>query len=164
VIAPLRKSHGLAAASLAVVLPVVISAGLAARAERPTLDLPEPLRAKDSSLPVVLFDRADLWSGAPVRTLLATDEAGGFATRAAVRLTVEGAGDAPDLLVYWSANPAAAGVSEGVLLGAVAGGAPAWFPLPGAALHSGGRLTLYSLGHDEVIATAELPAAGGARR
>jgi hypothetical protein len=56
---------------------------------------------------------------------------------------------APDVVVIWSAGAR----EDGVLLGALAGTQPREFVLPGPR----GVLFLDSLGHDELLGSAELP-------
>lgn len=74
----------------------------------------------------------------------------------------------PDVLAYWSAQGAAAGRAlpgDVHLLGSVSAQRDNYLPLPlwpASSRVDEGFLILYSLGHHEVVASAAVPALGGA--
>jgi hypothetical protein len=159
VIRPLRVLHRRAVIVLAVALPVLFALGLAARRGPRTEAPPAALLPPPAAEPVHATDLGALWPDFAVGAELGTDPAD--PGRLLLRLIPGAPVEAPDLLVYWAAAPAAAGrlPADAVLLGALAGTAPASYPLPAGAAH-GGRLILYSLGWGRLLATAPLKRPG----
>lgn len=105
--------------------------------------------------------REDLFGAFPARVLVRVD---GTLELAPLRPI-----DRPELLLYWSAlqSPADSSIgakpdrlpSDALLLGRIAGTGTHHFRLPDEALRAGsssGRLVLFSLGHQEIVATAAM--------
>ncbi len=127
----LRTRHRRIFLLLAAVLPAVVVLGLSGRPRFPLVPGPALLSGESSTLD---------FGGLPVR-----------ATRDGSQLLLQPERDpaAPDVVVIWSA----AGLQDGVVIGTLAGRQPRQVALPGPR----GRLFLYSLGHDELLGSAELP-------
>jgi hypothetical protein len=153
-IAELRRVHRFSSVALAVAVPVVFAAAIGARPDAPV----------NASLPSVAHDpyaRAThplAWSRPDIRAelVLAADDSSTVSIDAS-SLAVE-----PTVLVYWletgeTSEPPAAGR----LLGAVRGTGPQTIALPAGAALRGGSVALYSLAHEEVVATAMIAAQGG---
>lgn len=144
-IQPLRNWHRWTFEVLGILLPIVFLAGLAAR----------PSGTKSTSLPPALsgqkiFETASAWKNHSITTTLFTDGP-------AVLLQLEPAARlvSPDLLLYWSSEPAptADGIeSNATLLGSFEPGRR--YLLPREAKR--GRLLLYSLAHRKLVDSAVL--------
>jgi hypothetical protein len=179
VIRPLRRRHRQVWGALAVVLPAVYVAALAARPAPPRLDpLPPALVSGVPEGAAELGVRDNLWRGAVLRTRLLALPGGGLA----VELAASAVPAVPTPLVYWSSGAEAASAgetaerpgeapglcaheglpAEATLLGPLGFGGPTVLPLPEAARTGAGRLLLWSFGHGRVVAWAELPASGAA--
>ena len=157
-IAPLRRRHRWMTASLAAVLPVLSVAALAARPDEPLAErLPSSLAAPAAG--EVEADLGELLADPAVAVRARTDGA-------AWRLELDPARPIalPEVLVYWSASPSAGGglPEDAYLLGGLAGDRARSFALPADALGRAGALVLYSLGHQQVVASTRLPAIGRA--
>ena len=98
----------------------------------------------------------ELWGELELETRLVSTSDGARAIELTPRVDLQ----RPDTLLYW--QPAGATeLSDGsLLLGSVAGTQRRRFALPARAGDEPGTLVLYSLGHSEVVATAELAAFG----
>ena len=153
-IAPLRRWHRRAFGVLAFVVPAILVAAIAARPEAPVNaalpsdSQPSPVRAARQ----IAWSRPDVVSSLELRTDGATE----------IAFDPQSLATEPSVLVYWldpddPSDPPAAGR----LLGAVRGTGRQRFLLPADAATRGGRLALYSLAHDEVIATATIVSTGG---
>lgn len=157
-IRPLRTRHRVMVTALAVALPLLFVAGLLARTPPAEMEvLPEVLRPFSEAYPALLGEEPDLWGDVAIVTRLHADAVP--ASRLAVELRPEADLKTPDVLVYWHAGTvAAAGAipDDAYLLGALAGVHARRFALPDTALRVDGRLILYSLGHQQTIATARL--------
>lgn len=152
-IAPLRRWHRRAFGALAIAVPAILVAAIAARPDAPV----NAALPSDSQSGQVRATRQLAWSRTDVDSDLSITAVGADISIEAGSLATE-----PNVLVYWleageSEEPPAAGR----LLGAVRGTGRQRIPLPADAAARGGRLALYSLAHDEVIATATLAASGG---
>ena len=147
----LRLRHTRIWLVLAIVLPVGYAASLAGRVGIPE-DPGEGLRTPDLPGSAIL-ELAGGWGGLPIRGRgFARPEAGPW-------LELQPLEDLrrPDVLVYWTARLGERGVPDGAhLLGALAGTQRRRFALPEAAA-DGGHLLLYSLGHQQRVASAPLP-------
>ena len=158
-IRPLRTRHRVMVTVLAVALPVLFVAGLLARKPLVGMDAtPEALQPFSETYPMLLTETPDLWGEFAIQTRLHADTAP--ASRLAVELHPEAYLKAPDVLVYWNVDtPLAEGaIPDGAyLLGTLAGTQARHFALPDTALHTDGHLILYSLAHQQTIATARLP-------
>jgi hypothetical protein len=128
-IRPLRRAHRAVVTTLAVLLPVLVVAGLAARREVPASM--ESMRLSP-------------------RPATREEETPGVIVRWEKRLERL---PAPDVLVYWSREPVAGSElpRDAVLLGRFVPGV-----LPRPASRSAGYLILYSLARREVLDTARL--------
>lgn len=128
-IRPLRRAHRAIVTTLALVLPVLVGAALAARREVPASTTSAGLSPRPATLggqsPVVIVR----WEKGLQRL------------------------PAPDVLVYWSREPVVGSKlpRDAVLVGRFAPGV-----LPRPASRSAGYLILYSLAHQEVIDAARL--------
>lgn len=157
-IRPLRRAHLVAWAVLALALPVGIGAALWARAPVPRVQQLWELDAPAAGAPVAELPGA--WGVLPIRTRLLRSPS---SKELALELWPARDLRRPDVLVYGSAEAAPPGASlpdSAYLLGALAGDRPRRFTLPSQLARSGGWLHLYSLGHQERIASARLPATG----
>lgn len=153
-IAELRRVHRCASVALAVAVPVILTAALAVRPDDPV----------NASLPVdtytseILVTHPLFWSRPDIRAelVVATDGS------AAISIDVPSLAVEPSVLVYWletdeTSEPPAAGR----LLGAVRGSGIQRIVLPADAAIRGGTVALFSLGHDEVVASAAIAGSGG---
>jgi hypothetical protein len=149
----LRVRHRRTWFALAVLVPGVLLAGLAARGDVPV----DAGATERGHLPGPTSE--------PVATGLADADpaiAGGRWSDAEGRLwlDLEPTRDlaAPDVLVYWTVRPDAGeeDLSDAWLLGALRGRARVRMALPEGAAGGAGTLLLYSLGHRELVASAPL--------
>lgn len=161
-IAPLRRRHRAVTTALLAVVPLLYLAAVAVRSEAPVMaELPAPLAgeapAGGTSAGRVLLEADDLFDRAPITVRLRAgggDDGDGRILELAPRAPLA----EPEALAYYSGEPAGAGLpGSAVLLGAMDGTRPRAFPLPAAAA-GGGWVSIYALGHQEVVASAELPA------
>ena len=154
-IRPLRRLHRWAITVLAVVVPVLFAVGLAARRPNPVSALPAALAPPSSEL-VGVRSLGDLWPGLAVDARIGFDPADP-SRRLLVLIPAEPL-QAPDPLVFWSAERTMASLPpSAVLLGGLAGAAPQTFQLPAAARPGPGFLILYSLAWGRVLAATALP-------
>ncbi len=157
-IRPLRTRHRVMVTVLAVTLPVLFVAGLLARKPPVEMEaLPEALQPFSETYPTLLAETPDLWGELAIITRLHAN--GAPASRLAVELHPEADLKTPDVLVYWHTDtpPAEGVVPDGAyLLGTLAGTRTRRFSLPDTALHTDGHLILYSLAHQQTIATVML--------
>ena len=155
-IRPLRRRHRVVTVSLALVVPALFAAGLAVRTpSTPAMDeLPAALLHQEPELPELVLDRDDLWQGLDLPTRI-----GRGAEGAVIEIGIEGGLGKPDVLLYWSEErPSAGSLPEGAyLVGVLVGNGPTRLRLPDLAIERGGHLLLYSLGHQELLSSAELP-------
>jgi hypothetical protein len=146
-------------ASLAVVVPVVFLAALAARTAPPRMD-PVP-QGSAQRPPADGPDWLALEPALPARIRYRRD-----ATRFFLDWFPAKDLQRPDALLYWS-RLVPVGVStlpaDAVLLGAVAGSQPRSFGVSEDVATTSGFLLLYSLGHGENLGHAPIPAAADAR-
>ena len=165
-IAPLRRRHRLMTMALAIAVPVLYVVALAARPDEPvTPQLPAALAPAPAG--EVDNDFGELFSDPPIVVRSRTD--GSRQRRAGVppkwwlELEPRAPLARPEVLVYWSKSPATDRLPEDAwLIGGLAGDRVRAFELPLEAMGLAGYLVLYSLGHQEVVASAELPAFGQA--
>ena len=157
-IRPLRTRHRVMVTVLAVTLPILFVAGLLARKPPAEMEaLPKAIQPFSEAYPTLLAEAPNLWGELAIITRLHADATP--ASHLAVELHPEVYLKAPDVLVYWhlGALPAEDTIpDEAYLLGALAGTRTRHFALPDTALHTDGHLILYSLGHQQTIATARL--------
>ena len=156
----LRRRHRRMIAVLCVVAPAIFVAGLAARRSAPVT--PVPLAIADPGPPLTHLIRAlpHLFSSPPIDGRLLADTAP--PTRAGIELLPMDDPREPDLLVYWSRDPADSNPVDAQLIGSMDGRRRRVFVLPDDALDHGGALLLYSLAHQKLVAAAPLPSAGSA--
>lgn len=157
-IAPLRRRHRLTTTVLALAVPVLYGIALTGRPAEPTADALPPALAGASPAGELIHDYGALFAGQAVATRLR-----GAGPDRWIELEPRGPIARPEVLVYWTpetAGPADRLPQDAFLLGALAGLRPRTFAVPAGALGRDGRLVLYSLGHQEVVATAQLPAVG----
>ncbi len=154
-IAPLRRRHRVMVTLLLIAVPVGLVLALAARPPVPVVEgLPAALAAGPG------FGGGDVESydvfgelGVAVRSYHAADGA-------VLELTPAEPLARPDVLVYWSGETASDRLPDGaVLLGALSDRART-YSVPAAAAGRAGHLVLYSLGHQEVVASGAVPAMG----
>ena len=155
-IRPLRRRHRFIVSALAVLLPLAFVFALSARKTSALMrDLPLALSKQASSFPRVLWEKENLWSDLKMSTRVCGDELP--PTQLALELHPFEDLKAPDVLVYWSPQNSGEELNEAYLLGALAGRHKRSWPLPQAALQSEGKIVLYSLGHQQILASAALP-------
>lgn len=160
-IAPLRKRHLLAFASLAVLLPTVYGAALLARVPPARMELPAELALDKALGPATqLRSWAVLWPGELLgaRLFVTGSDTGDANGTRALRLEPAGALHHPDLLVYWSPEPVTAlpGLMRAWLLGSVDPTRPRTFALPPEAIREPGHAVLFSLAEQRVLASTPL--------
>jgi len=157
-IRPLRQRHRLIISTLAVLLPLAFVLGLSARKTSPTMrETPPALRPEPFSLPRVLFEKEDLWSGMKITTRVCAEALP--ATRLVLELQPQEDLHSPDILVYWSPQISGSAhelLKEAHLLGTLAGRQKHSWLLSGTMVQAEGTLILYSLGHQTVLASALL--------
>jgi hypothetical protein len=156
VIRPLRSRHRAVFVGLVATLPLLFAGALLWRNPVPAVEA--HVGPSVAGLEEVFVGRDDLWRGLPIRTSLYRGP-----QRVTVLLQAREEIGRPDLLVYWSG---AAETPDGlpgdvVLLGRLAGLRRSRFDLPVGA-GATGRLILYSLAHQEVVAGLALSDAGAA--
>lgn len=140
-IARLRRRHASLIGSVTIVVPVLVVLALALRPEAPIMVTAGTVPATDEWTP--------LDPGESLHALLESE-----GNREWLHLVREGAFVAPDVLVYWSSERIAADEPfpvSAVLLGALEGVGAQTLNLP--ARDVSGVLTLYSLGHQAIVAT-----------
>ena len=135
--------------ALGVLMPIAFAAGIAARRSVPVVtSVSSELVRNAADFGAVDWAKADLWPGQHIITSLRRAPAGSVAVELMFRDLAR-----PDVLVYWAPGNDAVGQrlpDNARLLGALSDRAPLPFP---AELHGEtGRLLLYSLAHNEVVA------------
>ncbi|MFN0124288.1 MAG: hypothetical protein ACKV2V_27630 [Blastocatellia bacterium] len=150
----LRKRHYLMLHALAIAAPLLFIAGLVVRRDIPaSTALPAPRENQPVSGAAVV-DEANLWQGASLRTRVLPAN-NGFVLELQPATDL----DAPDVLLYWSAQAGDGQPNDAaILLGTLHGHQTTRFPLPARVAAGGGQLALYSLAHRRTLATAALPA------
>ena len=159
-IAPLRRRHRWTTAVLAVAVPVLYVVALAARPDEPVVVSlppewsPAPAGKVEADLGLLIED--------PPVVVRARGDGSSDVKSWGLELEPIEPIARPKMLVYWSASPPTAGrlPEAATLLGGLAGRHARTFELPVAARGHAGTLVLYSLGHQEIVASAPLPAIG----
>ena len=148
----LRQRHRRIVCTLAVILPVAFAAGLLARRPVPVVaNAPSGLAERSGVFGAVAWRKGDLWPDHHIITTLRRDPTG----VASVELEP---GDLvkPDVLAYWVAggNSAVTGLPDNArLLGALSDPLP--LRIPADARAETGRLMLYSLADQEIVAVSQ---------
>lgn len=151
----LRQVHRRIFIGLAVLIPAGFITAIAARRPIPVADsLPAALAGAATDFKTVLWTRQDFFRQAGISTRLVGD--GVAKGKLAVTFEAPNNFAKPDLLVYWAQGTK--GVPDALpgnsqLLGAFAGQAPLQLPLD--AMNIEGRLILYSLADQEVVAVSQ---------
>lgn len=155
-IQPLRQRHRFIIITLAALLPLAFVFALRARKTAPLMrELPSALRHAAASFPRVLWEKENLWPTLKMSTRVCAEA---FPpAQLALELHPHEDLNASDILVYWSPKSSGENLNEAYLLGTLAGKHKRSWPLPQAALQTEGRIVLYSLGHQKVLASAALP-------
>lgn len=155
----LRQRHRNLIVILAVILPVSFLAGLATRSSAPQRqDIPPFLINELPAFPRVLFENGNLWGGHNILTRVCADDMP--PQRLIVELQPQDELVKPDILVYWHEPATDSGnqlPENAYLLGALTGKQLRRFALPEAARMVEGKLVLFSLAHQQIVATALLP-------
>src|SRR6266436_5958076 len=150
-IRPLRKRHRRMVIVLGVLLPVAFAVGIAARKPLPGMtSLPKELVGSPQKFAVTQWERADLFTKAPIQVRLLRESAG--AGHLAVEFSAAKDFVKPDLIVYWvtgSQNITDTLPENARLLGTFSSSVALWLS-PDAAPGSGG-LVLYSLADQEIV-------------
>jgi hypothetical protein len=147
----LRKRHRRVFAVLGVALPIAFVVGIAARQPVPVMDgAPLGIAGTASDLGQVVWSKEDLWPGNRLITILRRNAAGSVALELRASDLTK-----PDLLVYWAEGKG--GTTDKLpdkarLLGAWVNRAP--LRIPGDLRGAAGRLVLYSLADQEVVAVS----------
>jgi hypothetical protein len=147
-IQPLRSVHRCVFSGLAVLLPAIFLAGLAARYSRPRTSMEAPQLPSSARL---VLKSDELWKKHPIRSQFYRDANDPHGVHVVLRPLREV--NEPDLLLYWSAAEARGGAlpAEAQLLGSLVAG-KAW-PLPQEAGPTS-HLILYSLAHQVTVDSA----------
>jgi len=150
-IRPLRQRHRVIVGTLGVLLPLAFAGGLVARKPVPVAaDVPPALASPGNDFGSVIWTKSDVWPGQAIMTRLRRGAARSLAVELLFREFAK-----PDVLVYWVAGKDSAGErlpENARLLGALSNRAP--LPLPADARGEAGRLVLYSLADQEVVAVS----------
>jgi len=151
-IRPLRQRHRRMLIVLGVFLPVAFAIGIAARKPVPDMtSLPKELVTSRQKFAATEWERADLFTKAPIQVRLLRESAG--AGHFAVEFSAAKDFVKPDLIVYWvagSPNTVDQLPDNARLLGVFSPSAP--LPLPQPAASMTGALVLYSLADQEIVA------------
>lgn len=156
-ISPLRKRHRTIISVLMVIVPVLFVGALLVRPEIPVMETTPDLHVTDTLVyEQVLFEADDLWGEKAITTRLKGDQTP--ALHLAIELEPETPLNLADPLVYWDPSGATTGQlpASAYLLGPMPGTGSRQFSLPDTARFINGRLLLYSLAHQELIASATL--------
>ncbi|HTF88440.1 MAG TPA: hypothetical protein VK843_08525 [Planctomycetota bacterium] len=149
----LRSRHRRTFVLLAVVLPIGLAMAFSSRVSvpaSPSVPQADRLVARPIDAPV----RDAVVTSARAQLRLRIWSPGTDGTRV-LELTPRRDLELPDVLVYWSATDSNEGLpAKSLLLGSLAGTEARLFSLPKEA--RGGRLFLYSLAHQELVASLEL--------
>ncbi len=155
-IAPLRRRHRLMTASLAVVVPVLYVVALTARPDEPVAQLPAALASPPAG--ELDNDFGELFTDPQIVVRSRSD-----GTTWWLELEPRRPIARPEVLAYWSRSAATGRLPEDAyLIGSLTGDRTRAFELPREALGRAGTLVLYSLGHQEIVASTRLPAFGWA--
>jgi hypothetical protein len=162
-----RRRHLAVFSALAVVLPTLFVSALLSRDPLPVEDaIPTALDLRESPPAVegLAWTRTGaLWDALGIEVAAVPGD--GRVERVGLRPTRDP--QLPKALVYWApgTEPRGALPEDAVLVGSLAGGRPVLLALPGEAAAVAGRLVVYSLGHQRVMAESEAPRirAGGER-
>jgi len=149
-IQPLRTVHRRTFATLALLLPAIVLAGLSSRHQA----VPPAASAKQQTSSTELIRSSSrMWRTRAIRTEFYA--CSNVPEKLFVALKPARELSEPDLLLYWSAGgPSGDSVpADARLLGAFSPGKALALPAEAA---QGGRLTLYSLGHQSVVDTAPM--------
>jgi len=151
---PLRQRHRRTVIALGLVLPVVLTFGIAARKPAPIVaSLPGELTAPQFGSATTVWDRSDLFAKTTIQArLLRENNSSG---RFALKLSAHQDFVKPDLLVYWVAQNSKTTETipdNAVLLGVFSAG-PLFFS--GKESNGDGRLLLYSLANQEIVAESK---------
>ena len=156
VIRPLRKRHGLMIITLSVVIPATFAVGIATRKAVPALSVAIPGLSAGAPHREEVWSRDDLWEKKAIRTRILNRGAG--IGQLAVELTSKDQIVRPDVLIYWL--PGRRKIEnvlpdDAILLGSFAPSLPMPLPLSQQTAKSVGRLLLYSLGDQEIVAVSK---------
>lgn len=154
----LRRRHRVMTTAIAIILPLLFMAGIAARKAIPRMEIPPALAPAEEKFSELIFRKSNFWPELDIAARVFADSIP--PSRLAVELHPQRYLKIPDILVYWSETPASAGdkmPESAYLIGTLAGTEQRRFPLPPAALDSDGTLILYSLAQQKVIGIAALP-------
>ena len=155
-IAPLRKRHRLMWSVLTLIVLGVLFLALTNRSQVPVSEaLPDTLKASTFQASVgssaeILLVTEDFFADPPTAARLARS-----GSSLKLELNPQDAVRQPHVLVYWRPEGAGDGVGSAHLLGQLLDGGAQTFDLPGRA--TGGEIVLYSLAHQQVLTSAELP-------
>ena len=152
-IRPLRTFHRRVFVCIAIAVPVVMFTAVAGRAPQPgesVVPFDAPTTPNRSS---VVSESAELWRSVAILTRVLRLESDGYE----VELSVAEINGQPDLLLYWSDDDASGRLPESALLLGPYGGGTQRFAVPAGTDPREGMLILYSLAHQSVFATAEVP-------
>lgn len=160
-ITSLRNRHRVIVTALAFFVPIVFISGLMIRNPIPPSDrLPTIHTDLGTEQASVLYEDKNLWKGQAITARVVAIEH----NRSTLFLELQGTRNLaePDLLVYWSeSQPLPERLAENaILLGKLNGVQVERLPLPERASDIRGYLTIYSLAHRKIVATAELSVPG----
>ena len=154
-IRPLRRLHRQAFVGAAIVGSVLMVTALAKRAPQPGASA-LPGDVATGGRRCVVLESDELWRSVAIATRVLMSKDGSYD----VELSSAETNNQPDLLLYWTAGASAGRLPESSrLLGPYSGGTQR-FVIPADIELSSGSLILYSLAHQTVFATAEVPSHG----
>ena len=153
-IRPLRSRHRVMVFSLAVCLPILFWAGLLARGSGAGAVRLDPALGGAAACLAVSWEDPDRWPGLAITTRVGRQV--GDLEGPGCELEPRRSLEHPDVLLYWSAVPPAGALSEDAFLLGGWGDARRCFPLPAEFETTPGHLTLFSLAHGQILASASL--------
>lgn len=157
-IRPLRQRHRIIISVIAVLLPIVFMAGIAARKTIPDMEIPAAIAQPQPDFPRLVFEKDGFWPALEVTVRVFADSIP--PANLAVELQPQNYIKMPDILIYWSASQPASSEQlpeTAYLVGTLSGLGKRRFLLPSSAIESDGTLILYSLARQEMIAAENLP-------
>lgn len=154
-IRPLRQCHRIMVLALTITLPAAFGIGIATRRQVPTSSVRAFAPRIETGNQTVVWTRSDLWEKVSIQTRLLTRAVSG---QLAIELVSADKIIRPDLLIYWILGERKIEGSlpeDAFLLGAFEQSHSTPLVLPREAGRKTGRLVLYSLADQEIVANSK---------